>query len=347
MDTSEYISNRIEGLTEGSEEVRQQSDVTNDFDTWSGLKLILHSAAVNMYTKVLNNQSYFNDLYYIDALAGSGVSTYDDGQSCFLGSPIIACKAAQQPFKKMYFIEKNEKKAKALKIRLSYVFSAENNIQPPNDWEVIIGDANEKMADVTGEIRKLGRQADGGYNYYCFIDNQSLDIKWNTIEELTTELYGDLLINLPIANSIGRNATKDPVPSDLNSFYCKDLSYLDVPDSNIRKFMKSVYMDCLSDHGRPIQEITNIDANVGSFEYDLVYATRDIEGGNDYMKVIEYVGDFIEDVHAGDVEGILDVLYNNQSTINTYMPDGDVDEQLPNDDSSNRSQSSISDFLNS
>lgn len=326
MDSSQYISNRIESLTGDSEEIRKQSSVTNDFDSWSALKLILHSAAVNMYTTVLQNNNYFDEIYYIDALAGSGVSTYDESDSCFLGSPVIAAKVAEEPFKKMYLIENDENKADALETRMNYIFSTHPDAQEPNDWDVIRGNANDELPKVVDDIWKSSEE---GFNYYCFVDNQELNVKWDAIDALLPKPWGDLLINLPTASAIGRNATTKPVPSELNKFYCQNLNEITLPNTNIRPVMKELYRKCLARNGRPVQRTTNVDANVGSYEYDLIYATRNIEDGNDYIKVIEYVKDFIEDVHAGDVDNILDVLHDDQSSFQQYLPQDDVDNEIP------------------
>lgn len=342
MDSAEYIKKRIQSLTEDSEDIRNQSPITNDFDSWSALKLILHSAAVNMYTTVLESNDNFEDLYYIDALAGSGVSTFDDSTSCFLGSPVIAAKVPDQPFKKMYLMEHDGAKADALETRMEYIFSTHDDAEEPEDWDVIQGDANEKIPEVVSDI---WRTHDGGFNYYCFIDNQELNVKWNSIDALTPEPWGDFLINLPTASAIGRNATMDPVPQELNDFYCVDLNEQDLPDSDIRPIMKELYKGCLRDSGRPVQVSTNVDANVGSYEYDLIYATRDIEGGNDYINVIEYVKQFIEDVHAGDIDNILEVLYDSQSSFEQYLPEDDVDDQIPDENEhEDDSQTSLEDF---
>jgi hypothetical protein len=95
VDVREYIQTRIESLTEDSQEFYSQvPGQANDFDTWFALKLILHSAKVNMYTIVFAQNDYYSDLYYIDALAGSGVSQYNKENRCFLGSLLIAAKDA-------------------------------------------------------------------------------------------------------------------------------------------------------------------------------------------------------------------------------------------------------------
>lgn len=340
MDSSDYLKKRIQSLTEDSEEIRDISPVTNDFDTWSALKLILHSAAVNMYTTVLESNSYFEDLFYIDALAGSGISTYGEDDTCFLGSPVIAAKVAQEPFKKMYLIEWDEDKADALEARMRYIFDNHADAHEPEEWKVIRGDANKELPRVAEDIKKV---KEGGFNYYCFIDNQELNVKWDAIDSLTPTPWGDLLINLPTATGIGRNATKRPVPAELNEFYCMDLNSENLPQTDVRPRMKTLYKKCLAENGRGVQRITNIDANVGSYEYDLLYATREIDGGNGYIKVVDYVKEFIEDVHAGDVDNLLEVLHDDQSSFEQYIPEENIDDEIP-DGENNPDQTSLVDF---
>jgi three-Cys-motif partner protein len=329
-----------------SDEVLRQADVTNEFDSWSALKLILHSAAVNMYTTVLGNNSNFEDLYYIDALAGSGVSMFDDGQA-FLGSPIVAARAARSPFKKMYFIELEDEKAEALRTRLEFVFSSSDfDIKEPDDWEVHTGDANDQIPKIVREIFD-NSSGSRGFNYYCFIDNQGLNVTWDTIEELTPKPYGDLLINLPTASGIGRNAVPSNIRS-LNDFYGRDLTDIDLPNKNRREYMRDLYLKQLKEQNRSVQCSTRIDANIGSYFYDLVYATRDIDGGNGYMKVIEYVKEFIEAVHAGDVDRELEIITGGQERLQAFAPENeDVGEQIPTNDPNDEvpdNQSGLDDF---
>lgn len=191
------------------------------------------------------------------------------------------------------------------------MFENHSDTKEPHEWEVIAGDANKEICNVKKEINRISRPKNRGYNYYCFIDNQELNVKWSTIRELAPRPYGDLLVNLPTASGIGRNATQDPVPEKLNDFYCQDLNNTNVPDNNIRPRMKQLYRECLAELDRPVQKVTNVDANVGSYEYDLVYATRETDGGSSYIEVIDYVKELIENVHAGDVNNILEVLENN------------------------------------
>jgi three-Cys-motif partner protein len=181
-DQRSWIEKRIEILTEFSDEVFDvQSDIYNSFNTWSALKLILHSATVNMYTTVASE--HFDDIFYIDTLAGSGVSEYGDEQ-CFLGSPIIASKAATEPFSKMYFVEGDLKKKRALEERLKFVFeNPDIDVQEPHDYEVYHGDVNDKVDEIVNDIWEVAKP-NPNFNHLGSIDNQGLDFDWESMERV-------------------------------------------------------------------------------------------------------------------------------------------------------------------
>jgi three-Cys-motif partner protein len=328
-DPKEYLQERIEGLTENSDSILEQApEVTNGFNTWSALKLILQSATVNMYTSVLSSTN--QDFYYIDGLAGSGVSTYDEDQ-CFVGSPIVALKAMKEPFSKMYFIEKDAKRKEALEKRLNYVFSRTSLAKKePESWDVIQGDVNEEISEVVSDIYDRSN-FETGFNYLCFLDNEGMDANWETIEELTPKPYGDLLINLPTSQGVSRNVTIEN-PQSASKFYGLDFNEHQLPETGLRPYLRNLYLERLSERNRGVQCSTQIDANVGSYYYDMIYATRRTDGGSEYVEVIEYVKEFIEKVHAGDVDILLDIIENNQAALDSYLPDKEIEDEMPDRD---------------
>lgn len=336
MNAGDYIKRRVDALRDHSEEVYEQAEgISNEFNSWSALKLILHSAAVNMYTTVHQNQGT-GDIFYIDALAGSGVSTYESDRF-FIGSPLLACRAAQYPFSKMYFIESDEEYCAALRDRLEYAFKLPDYTKP-HDFEVIQGDANEELPSVVADLKEIG-DYDDRFNYYCFIDNQGLDVEWSSISELTPTPYGDLLINLPIAQGIGRNVDTDAAAK----FYGDPRKKLARGRTN-REQLLDRYQEKLYDRDREVQASTRVYSNIGSFYYDLIYATRKIDDGNGYMEVIDYVKQFIESVHSGDVDRMIDVLDTNQSVIESYLPDKSIEGGFPGSEE-DEDQSDLDKFI--
>lgn len=329
MDASEYIDNRLQGLTKRSDEfLKLDEEVTNEFDTWSALKLILHSSIVDMYTRVHKDRT--DDIFYIDALAGTGVSTYDDGQG-FLGSPLLACREAEVPFTKMFFIESCEEKAAALRKRLDYAFS-QPEFTKPDHWDVYEADANKIIDDIKREIYSL--KGDGLWNYYCFIDNERTDVNWPFIETITPNPKGDLLINIPIATAIGRNYGSQAV----DEFFGSDTSVFKSREQGL-----AMYESQIKRRDREKTVSTTIDGAVGSFNYELLYATRRTKGGSKYIKRVEAVRDFLESTDAEKVRRRLTVTEGDQEEISEWMPDSDV--EFPDDDDDDDNQAGLGDFL--
>jgi hypothetical protein len=136
-------------------------------------------------------------------------------------------------------------------------------------------------------------------------------------------------------------------PETVGEFYGRDLSTVDIPDTGMREFMRDLYLEQLQDRNRPVQVNTRVEADVGSYYYDMIYATRDIRGGNGYEQTIKYVRDFIEQVHSGDVDRILDVLDGSQSSLSSYLPDDDegISEELAEESSDEDSgQTALGEF---
>jgi three-Cys-motif partner protein len=324
MNVGEYVSERVELLQRDADEFYEIGDeVSNDFDSWTALKLILHLGAIEMYTTVHRSQGT-GDIFYIDALAGSGISKYDES-SFFKGSPLIAAEAAKMPFSKMFFIERNERCRNALRDRLTYAFDQPAYTEP-DEWEVMGGDVNNQIGDVIDEIWKMS-DFDTKFNYYCFIDNEGLNANWSVIDSLTPRPYGDLLINIP-TTVMGMSARKGSINA-LNQFFPDDISR-EALGSTSRSRLKRMYCDEVADSGRSVQERTHIDTDdAGSYCYDLLYATRDIEGGNDYMEVIEYLREGIERIHSGHVDDIISVIEDQQEQLSLAFPDEDVEKRVP------------------
>ena len=322
--SSDYIRQRVDALRHNSEDIHSQAEgIFNNFDTWTALKLILHSAAVNMYTTVHAGQGT-GDTFYIDALAGSGVSKYDSDR-WFVGSPIVAARAAKEPFTKMYLIESNDEYCNALHDRLNYAFSIPGYTEP-DELEIIEGDVNDEIMSVVDDIENTGNFNDR-FNYYCFVDNQGLDVEWPSIEHLTPRPYGDLLINLPTAHGIGRNYDTEAA-ARFYGISSQELS----SGQPTRADLHRRYCDQLRERGREVQTSTQVQTDIGSFYYDLVYATRETGGDNGYMDVIRYVKEFIESVHSGDVGRILDVLDTDQTPLGQFLPDESIEDELPDED---------------
>lgn len=85
-----------------------------------------------------------------------------------------------------------------------------------------------------------------------------------------------------------------------------------------------------------------------SFEYDMIYATRDTASGSGYIEAIEYVKEFIENVDGVDIEDMLQMMHGDQMMINSFLPEvKDIDDDLldGDDDDRDNNQSGLDEFF--
>ena len=326
--TANWIERRIDTIQQDVEDLHDVHSSVNEFNTLSAaLKLILHSGSLNMYLNVAPN--HFDGLFYIDCLAGSGLSEHDEGDKCFRGSPLIAAERKEE-FAKMYFLEKDSDHIEALHQRLDYL-SVE-----PSKYEIYEGDANEKIQDVIEDIWETKKDRNlSSFHTFTFIDNEGLDFKWESINNLVVEvgdggITTDLLINYPT----GGAAQEAPNRGDkVLDFFGTDLWKVDDPS---RESLRELYEDDLRSIGKDIQEWVNIYSGTRSFEYDLVYATRETQGGSGYMDAVRHLRKFIERVDGNDVDQIID---GDQETISAY--NREVEREIERD---SEDQSGFEDF---
>lgn len=319
----ERVKERVPTLTRHAEDIQEiEPDAYNEFGTWSALKLIVHAATVNMYTTVISD--HFNDWFYIDALAGSGVSVYGDEDESFLGSPLLAAKNASEPFTKMYFIEKNKENAAALEKRLEAGFNGSDlEMAPPEcGWKVFVGDVNEELPQVTNDMWKVAkRDGKANFNHLTFIDNQGLDLTWDGIRQIAPEPTGDLLINFP-SSAVIRAAGHEDSEDALTDYYGSEIWQ----SASGKEELLEAYTRRLSSVEKTEQVVTNIDSGTKNYHYDMVYATRETRGGSDYINAIEYINEFVEAVDGADVEEMLQILRGDQMTMESFLPAQDNDE---------------------
>lgn len=320
----ERVKERVPTLTTHADEIREvHPEIYNEFGTWSALKLIVHVATVNMYTTVISEHR--DDWFYVDTLAGSGISVYGDDDESFLGSPLLAAKNAAEPFTKMYFIEKDERKATALEHRLEAAFNG-SDLQitsPECGYEVYVGDANRKVEEAVSDMWTVARRnGKPNFNHLTFIDNQGLDLTWNGLKNLAPKPTGDLLINFP-TSAVRRAAGHEDSEDAMTSFYGGEMWR----SADDREELLEAYQTRLNSVEKTEQVVTNIDSGTKNYHYDMVYGTRETQGGSDYIKAIEYVNQFVEAVDGADVEEMLQVLRGDQMTMESFFPEQNDEPQ--------------------
>ena len=337
LDPQKQVRRRVPTLTNHADEIRDICpDTVNNFGSWSALKLMVHVATVNMYTTVIS--SYRDDWFYIDALAGSGVSVYgEEGEEeCFLGSPVLAARDSAEQFTKMYFVEDCEEKANALERRLDAIFEGQTSIdveRPECGCDVTCADANSQLGEIKYDMWEVAQRGgkDPSFNYLSFIDNQGMNLLWRGIEEITPTPHGDLLINFP-SGSINRPANQEESEEKMTEFYGTEIWKQD----RTRNGLLDAYCRRLDGIERSSQVVTNIHSGRKNYQYDMIYATKE---DAEYVQAIEYVRDFVEEVDGHDVEQLVDIVNGKQDTLIDLLP-----SQNGDDDSGEDGQTSLGEF---
>jgi three-Cys-motif partner protein len=315
--SKDWIKSKLQRLRESSTDLWNVApDVTNDFSSWSALKLILLAATVDMYTSII--PKHRDNFYYIDALAGSGISAFPEDDENFVGSPIIAATMAHEEFNRMYFIEQDAEKATALRERLEYVEENLSKELQCDDYRIIPGNTNNEMDDIIEEIRQETLYQGETVNTLSFVDNQGLDVHYSTLEKIT-EIHGDLLINLPTI-AVRRTAGAD-YKTSMNNFYGNSAWEAAKDDDALR----TIYMSRLAELNRPVQEFIPVRSG-GQFYYDMIYCTRETQGGSPYIQVLEDMEDKISQLTGEDIERVLRFMRGEQTALDIFGDD-DEDEQ--------------------
>jgi three-Cys-motif partner protein len=342
----DFLEPRIRTLTQNSEEIAavgkevyddddQDKEADLEYKELSIIKLILFTVVVKMYTSIISSpKTAFDDMFYIDCLAGSGITHMEGRDTILLGSAILAPTLAETQFDQLYFVEQNDDRRRALERRLEYIQDLDNVDLNSDDYQVYGGDCNEQMGDILYDLNSRS----GQYKHHlAFVDNEGLDVHWSTIEEILDAGFCDLLINYPYY-SLGQ-ANRSNGETAFNEFFGGDYwrDYQDrdmIRSSELRDEYVSRISQSQKSHRSRISEAVNAVSNKrGSMEYDIIYTAGEVESGGGFMNRYRYYQNKITHNAEETVERVLDAMEGEVEQLADFF---DYDE----DDA----QSAIGDF---
>lgn len=131
---------------------------------------------------------------YIDLYSAAGKAKIRNTEKVVNTSALLSLKVPN-PFDKYLFCEKDIKLAEALKERVRIEHNNENTV-------IIEGDCNENVDTIISEIPIPSKS--NKVLCFCFVDPFSLDIKFDTIEQLS-ERFTDFLVLLALHMDGRRN----------------------------------------------------------------------------------------------------------------------------------------------
>lgn len=251
---------------------------------WMVTKQIVLTNYINEYLAILDrdNRSYIK-LFYIDPLSSYGMNkvTKSRGRDEFIfpGSSINAAlisKDHRKGFSGIYANDLDHEKRKILLKRLNII--AENlklssKININNNKSNM--DSNKWVIDVLKKIKKNNKL----FNYLMIIDNEGMDIFYNTIKKIKDmHTYGDIIITFQDAG-IKRNLGN--TPNKVKKFFgCE------IPEQTPKEKLIEIYMDQLGEIGFGRIEPLKIASNTG-FYYTLLFCCRENIDAN-WLEMIKY-----------------------------------------------------------
>ena len=297
----DWLKSKLSNLMHVSNDLVTASNIYSPARTWTPLKLILLLYYVDVYTRII--PKYFDNMYYLDLLAGAGIDEIEETGDKVAGSPIVAAMFGRNPFNKLFLMEMNRGRASALELRMRRILAGDR-------FEVLEGDANARVDDVLDHLRNRGS------HYLAFIDCQGLDIWWDTMEKLL-RLQGDIVFvhqTAEIRRVCGRAKQSQADAECLSRFYGTDAW-----EKANRDTLCAVYeLNLRSRRGITIP----IKIKGDSYDYDVVLATRVTRGGSPWLNAVYTAKEKVERFTGKAVEIALDILTGRSKEITWFFEEG-------------------------
>ena len=303
MSEWDWLKGKLSDLMQVSNDLTAASDVYSPARAWSPLKLILLLYYVDVYTRIIPR--WFDNMFYLDLLAGAGIDNIEETGDKVVGSPIVASTFSRNQFSKLFLMELDTDRASALALRMRRILASDK-------FEVLQGDANVRVDDVLDHLRK--RRS----HYLAFIDCQGLDIWWETMEKLL-QLPGDVIFvhqTAEISRVCGK-AKQSPSDAEcLGRFYSTDTANVLLSQKADRDTLCASYEENLrSQRGITIP----IRIRSDSYHYDVIFATRATRGGSPWLKAVRTAKEKVEGFTGEAVKIALDVLAGRSKEITWFF----------------------------
>ena len=281
---------------------------------WMVTKQIVFRHYIDEYLTILGKRSFIN-LFFIDLLSSFGMNkvSKEDGKDQFIfpGTSLNAALLSNQKevgFKGICANDINPNERNVLKERLKSLNEAiENKYEldiKANDEKI---DSNKWVIEILENLKKKNEI----FNYLMIIDNQGLDIEYNTIKNIREmHNFGDIIITLQVAG-IKRNLKQNP--DKVKKFFG-----IKVPAEIKKDKLSELYKKQLQklDFGR-IEEL-NVTTQIG-FYYTLLFCCRKGVSG-DWLEMIKYYRNKrFRSWTDADVKKMWDVAVGKSKTMDSYF----------------------------
>jgi three-Cys-motif partner protein len=186
----------LKSLLQNSTETNPRGNPATDYGAWTLMKHVFLFEYLKPFFEI--GSKHFRRLVFVDMFAGPGVNAIELGSKEFVtpGSPLIAYAYThrfvrierQERFDAYYFLERNKRKAKALKTRLEKLKMDFNLEEDPivlhadsisNIWK-IINDETQRLNDP----KKTIARSSAGLLFLIFVDPEGLGMTFDALVDL-------------------------------------------------------------------------------------------------------------------------------------------------------------------
>lgn len=241
---------------------------TYDKGYWTGLKLILLKYYLKPYLNILGKQG--KKLAYVDLFAGPGLDKIGDSETAVLGSPLIplVIRESRYQFASLIFSEIDPDYCTALKKRVALVDSSGRPT-------VLCEDANIVVKHLSDILRGIDHAL-------VFLDPEGMELDWNSLNQLVSNIDCDLIINFP-SSGIVRNLQNRQTDSRMDSFL--GLAGEKIPTTANEDWALAKYRSNLQKIGKDISMEIKVKSG-GGFHYHLIPAVRKTMGASPWFREI-------------------------------------------------------------
>ena len=228
---------------------------------------------------------------YLDVMAGSGLNLIREGGHRVGGSAVLAALVPRRKFDYIVAIEKDPKRAAALKARLA-------TIRSPSSFEVVAAEADAVIDRVLADLER--RKA----HFLAFIDYQGVKGFSSTSMEHLLQAPCDVWFTyFPNAKRVYAKDKDD----------CRDLFGDLVDEATDYDNLLNLWDESLLEY-RGIKYRFPIDSGKGYF-YHLIFLTRETRHGSPYTRAADDLGRRLDAVKGNFAKIVLDILSGQQKEI--------------------------------
>ncbi len=280
------------------------SNTYNEFHNWTPLKLVFLHYSLAIYSAIIHNSIYFDNMFYVDLFAGSGINKTKKGNILLIGSPLIATLNYKDKYTKFFFCENDPKYNKALTDRLNS-FNVKDKLVCDKDCNAVL----DKIIDEIAKHRK--------YHSFFFIDPFAMEFEWKSMKKVLG-IKSDIVFVF-MTSEIRRawsSAKSNPNwnHEKISSFFGNDLWKNANNDEDLINFYKKNILDV-----RKSGIIETVKIKGKKFSYDIFFITNKTKGGNRWLRGINKAKKEIESNTEAAVKTSLDILTNKQSVLNSFF----------------------------